>query len=166
MLAEYCLFMMKTLVVGFFFSFFLIAAKTPSGQLQRSVQGTWRLVQMSCNGVSQTLDKTFTLSFDGEAGAYVSKTNQCTQTEPEIYRYLSNNTLSIKSGVRACAPNPCAADLPESECGKETNPHAALFTTRVLGNRLTLTTSDPKAIDCTGPGQAKPALFEFERIDR
>ncbi len=139
----------------------VFAAKHP---LADQVKGNWRLVQMTCNGVKQLLDKDYTLSFNAESGAYISKTPQCTQTEPESYRYLSNTSISIKSGVRVCAPNPCAADLPASECGKETNPHAAVFTARVESNRLMLTTSDPKAIDCTGAGQSKPAGFTFEVV--
>lgn len=146
----------------------LLLASTPllgvasSKNLEKSLQGNWKLQSLSCNGVPQPIDKDYALSFSGASGAYVSTVKGCTQTEPETYRYLPENKLSIKSGVRACAPNPCAADLPATECGKETNPVAALFDVTVKGNdQFILSTSDPKSVDCIGPGQKKPAVFVF-----
>lgn len=136
-------------------------ANTPS--LESGIRGNWKLISMSCNGQPQTLDKSYELLFDGKKGAYVSKTPSCTQVEPEDYRYLSDRKITIKSGVRKCVPSPCAADLPASECGKETNVNAAQFDVKLEKETLVLSTNDPKAIDCTGQGQSKPALFVFSR---
>lgn len=133
--------------------------------LEKEIKGDWTLKSLACNGVNQTIDKAYTLSFNGPKGEYISKTADCTQIESEDYRYLDAQTVSIKSGTRACAPNPCAADLPATECGKETNPNAASFQVKFNGRKeMILSTSDPKAFDCTGPGQSKPAVFKFERI--
>lgn len=152
----------------FFVFFFLLStfsqAVLPS--LASSMRGNWKLVSLTCNGQAQTLDKNYTLSFDGSKGLYRSRTASCTQFEPEEYQYVSDKTISIKSGVRRCFPNPCAADLPASECGKETNTHSVLFDVDLKGPKMVLSTNDPKAIDCTGPGQQKPAAFTLSRMKR
>lgn len=141
------------------------AAFGVTAKVETALQGNWKLVGLTCNGKSQTIDKTYTLSFEGAEGKYVSKTSACTQVEPETYQYLKTNQVAIKSGVRTCAPNPCEADLPATECGKEANPKTAIFDVTVAGtDKLTLSTNDPNSVDCMGPGQSKPAVFKFEKL--
>jgi hypothetical protein len=133
--------------------------------LKNMVKGEWKLKTLTCNGKAQPITLDYTLTFDGEKGAYISKDGPCTQIEPEKYAYIDQTRLTIKSGVRKCTPNPCKADLPAEKCGKETNPVAAEYMTEVKdnGRTLVLFTDDPKAIDCTDAGQSKPALFVFMR---
>lgn len=111
------------------------------------------------------MENDYVIQFNGKEGAYVSKTKGCTQIEPELYTYPSETTVAIKAGVRKCDPNPCAADLPATECGKETNPFSVPFDVKIedKGNRLTLSTSDSKSVDCISPGQEKPAVFTFQK---
>lgn len=133
--------------------------------LKSNLQGEWQLNAMTCSGVSQKLEMDYRLSFEGAKGAYVSKTKDCTQVEPELYQYLPHSKLSIKQGIRSCQPNPCGADLSAADCGKETNPVAALYDVRFkeYNKTMVLSTSDPKSVDCIGPGQKKPAVFIFTR---
>ena len=135
--------------------------------LATKIKGVWHVETVTCNGVNVDfpgLD--YTLSFQDEAGAYVSKKGACTQTEPETYQYLNDHQIVLKQGIRQCSPNPCEADLPATECGKETNSKSVKFDAN-LSKRdkiLTLTTNDPAAIDCTGPGQKKPAVFVMKKL--
>lgn len=141
----------------------VFAAKSPH-ELEKALHGKWKLAALTCNGVSQTLENDYELSFSGNSGNYLSLAKGCQQIEPEIYRYLSGNKVSIKSGVRSCTPNPCAADLPGQECGKETNPSVVVFDVDLREkDAFVLSTSDPKSVDCIGPGQKKPAVFTFTR---
>jgi hypothetical protein len=136
-------------------------------KIENELKGSWKLVGLECDGKAQPLDKTYTLSFNGDKGAYISKAKNCTQSEPETYKYLEDGKISIKSGVRTCTPNPCEADLPATECGKETNPKAAIFEVSFLDkDTLLLTTSDPNSVDCIGPGQKKPATFTLARTKK
>ncbi|MBI1861569.1 MAG: hypothetical protein HYR96_11695 [Deltaproteobacteria bacterium] len=122
-------------------------------------------MSVSCDGKDQPLEHHYTLSFNGAIGAYISKASNCTQLEPEKYRYLPDSKIAMKQGVRSCTPNPCAADLPATECGKETNPAEPLFDVGWGENKLlVISTNDVNAIDCTGPGQKKPAVFKLLRI--
>lgn len=132
--------------------------------LSDKLKGGWKLTSVTCKGVPQKLENDYTLTFEGATGSYISKNKTCTQVEPETYKYLSEKTLSLKAGIRKCDPTPCAADLAATECGKETNPHEALFDVGFgKEGTMTLTTNDPKSVDCVGPGQSKPAVFTFSR---
>ncbi len=134
--------------------------------LENNLKGIWILKSLECNGINQPLEKMdYSLSFNGTKGEYISKTKECQQNEPEIYTYPSAKTVGIKSGVRTCSPNPCAADLAATECGKETNPAIPIFnvTFKDHSKIMILSTSDPKSVDCIGPNQKKPAVFKFSR---
>ncbi len=154
---------MKILSVALILSFCgsTFAAKT----LQDQLKGGWALTGLTCKGSPQKLENNYVLRFEGKTGEYISKTKGCTQKEPEIFQYLSDKTISIKSGVRSCNPTPCTADLPATECGKETNASVAEFNVEIKkdGNQMILSTEDPKSVDCIGPGQSKPAVFTFVR---
>jgi hypothetical protein len=134
--------------------------------LEHRLQGVWKLTKASCAGEVQDISKmAYTLSFSGRRGEYVSKAKACTQVEPEDYAYVGEDIVVIKQGVRRCSPKACAADLPETECGRETNPKLPQYKVGLSadGKGLTLTTDDPVSIDCTGPKQKKPAVFVFEK---
>jgi hypothetical protein len=132
--------------------------------LEQSLQGTWILKKFTCKGQSVDISGLdYSLSFNGKKGDYISKTKTCTQVEPEIYEYLDESTITIKQGIRQCRPQPCAADLPATECGKETNPQLPRFHVAFEKQTLVLSTDDPKSIDCTAAGQSKPAVFYLER---
>jgi hypothetical protein len=147
--------------------FFLIFAALSSwaGTLETRLKGVWNLKELSCAGKKQELPMKYTLSFDGLKGEYVSTTKTCVQKEAEAYTYVSENKVAIKQGLRTCEPNPCDADLPKSECGKETNPKLPVFDIAFKNNfrTLILSTSDPNSIDCAAAGQSKPAVFVFTR---
>lgn len=140
-------------------------ATTPKNTLEKRLDGIWALTGVTCNGSKQDIAMDYTLSFKGKTGAYVSKNKACTQVEPELYTYPTADSVTIKQGVRECSPTPCQADLPAAQCGKETNPQTPTFKVEFKNNRKTmiLSTSDPKSIDCTDPGQGKPAVFTFVR---
>ena len=150
------------LVLGFGLS---AAAAPAKNTLEKDIKGTWVLKEVTCKGAKQALAMDYTLSFEGGKGAYVSKAKACTQVEPELYTYPDASTVTIKQGIRGCTPNPCQADMPDDRCGKETNPQTPAFKTELKdgGKTLILSTSDPKSIDCTDPGQSKPAVFTFVR---
>ena len=150
---------MKIILLALFLSSSVFAK-----DLKDDLEGVWKLKALTCDGVSQDLGKLdYSLSFHGEKGEYISKTKECTQVEPELYTYPGKRTVIIKQGVRTCTPNPCAADLPATECGKETNKDFPTFGVEFKKKKKTmiLSTSDPKSVDCVGTGQKKPAVFTF-----
>lgn len=141
-------------------------AVDPKGgaKLEKKLAGKWTLTALTCAGKTQTLPMSYQMTFNGTKGEYISKTDKCTQRELETYSYLTDHTIAIKQGNRLCDPNPCDADLPATECGKETNPKLPTFKVKFKKTgAMELSTSDPNSIDCTGPGQSKPAVFEFKR---
>ncbi len=155
--------MKKTLLLVF--SLYGIGALGAGSSLESKLKGTWVLKDVTCNGLKQTLSMDYTMSFDGSKGAYVSKAKGCTQVEREKYTYRNPDTVAIKQGIRECAPSACQADLPADKCGKETNPQTPSFKVAFMDDRNTmiLSTDDPKSIDCSEPGQGKPAVFTFKR---
>lgn len=144
------------------------SAASTGAELQKNLRGRWKLAGVTCNGTAQELPLEYVMTFQGKTGEYISKAKSpaCTQRELETYTYLSSTQVAIQQGKRVCLPNPCAADLPASECGKETNPKLPVFDVTFSDHdkKMLLSTNDPNSIDCTAAGQSKPAVFSFERL--
>ena len=125
--------------------------------LSEQIAGDWELKSRSCNKTKQKLANSYVLSFEGKTGSVVSKNKDCLQVELETLEYPSSNTVSVKSGMRECTPNPCAADFAAKECGKE-GATTVTYTVKLAndGKTMTLTTNDTK--EC-----AAPAVLTFQQ---
>jgi hypothetical protein len=158
---------LRSIFISLFLGNFLVILPPAFGAtLKKRLLGRWTLTQLTCAGKDQKLSMKYELTFDRKNnGEYISTTPTCVQHERESYIFKSPTQVAIKQGLRICDPNPCDADLPKSECGKETNPNVPVFDVALKdGDRImTLSTSDPNSIDCTAEGQSKPAVFTFTR---